>query len=101
MKLLDRYDENLGSPKNCYILATSENHSNLYLGVSEEIGVNMPNLSGSQNPNVKADLVYFKKKNGSKVFSTGSIAWSGSLSHNNYQNNISKITSNIIKNFIK
>ena len=98
---LDRYDENLGSPKNCYILATSENHSNLYLGVSEEIGVNMPNLSGSQNPNVKADLVYFKKKNGSKVFSTGSIAWSGSLSHNNYQNNISKITSNIIKNFIK
>ena len=98
---LDRYDQNLGSPKNCYVLATSENHSDLYLGVTEEIGVNMPNLSGSQNPNVKADLVYFKKKSGSKNFSTGSIAWSGSLSHNNYNNNISKITSNVLNNFIK
>ena len=98
---LDRYDQSLGSPKNCYVLATSENHSDLYLGVSEEIGVNMPNLSGSQNPNVKADLVYFKKNSGSKNFSTGSIAWSGSLSHNNYNNNISKITLNVLNDFIK
>jgi len=98
---LDRYDQNLGSPKNCYILATSENHSDLYLGVTEEIGVNMPNQSGSQNPNVKADLVYFKKNSGSKNFATGSIAWSGSLSFNNYNNNISKITSNILNNFSK
>ena len=98
---LDRYDQSLGSPKNCYVLATSENHSNLYLGVTEEIGVNMPNQSGSQNPNVKADLIYFQKKSGSKNFSTGSIAWSGSLSFNNYDNNISKITSNVLNNFIK
>ena len=96
---LDRYDINLGSPIDAYVLATSENHSDLYLGVTEEIGVNMPNLSGSQNPDVKADLVYFKKKNGAKVFSTGSIAWSGSLSHNNYDNNISKIMTNILDNF--
>ena len=34
---LDRYDQNLGSPKNCYVLATSENQSDLYLGVTEEI----------------------------------------------------------------
>ena len=67
---LDRYDQSLGSPKNCYVLATSENHSDLYLGVTEEIGVNMPNQSGSQNPNVKADLVYFKKNSGSKKFNT-------------------------------
>lgn len=98
---LDRYDKDLGSPHNCHVLASSENHSDLYLGVTEEIGVNMPNLSGSQNPKVKADLVFFKKKCGAKIFSTGSIAWSGSLSHNNYQNNISKITSNILNNFIK
>ena len=61
----------------------------------------MPNQSGSQNPNVKADLIYFQKKSGSKNFSTGSIAWSGSLSFNNYDNNISKITSNVLNNFIK
>jgi len=98
---IDRYDQNLGSPKNCYVLATSENHSDLYLGVTEEIGVNLPNQSGSQNPKVKADLIYFKKKSGSKNFSTGSIAWSGSLSHNDYNNNISRITYNVLKNFSK
>ena len=81
---LDRYDKDLGSPPNAYILASSESHSDLYLGVTEEIGVNMPNLSGSQNPQVKADIVYFQRKSGAKIFSTGSIAWAGSLSHNHY-----------------
>ena len=97
---LDRYDKDLGSPPNAYILASSESHSDLYLGVTEEIGVNMPNLSGSQNPLVKADIVYFQRKSGAKIFSTGSIAWAGSLSHNHYNNNISKITFNILNNFI-
>ena len=97
---IDRYDKDLGSPPNAYILASSENHSDLYLGVTEEIGVNMPNLSGSQNPLVKADIVYFQRKSGAKIFSTGSIAWAGSLSHNHYNNNISKITYNILNNFI-
>ena len=59
---LDRYDQNLGSPSDAYVLASSENHSDLYLGVTEEIGVNMPNLSGSQNPLVKADIIYFQRK---------------------------------------
>ena len=48
------------------------------------------------------DTVEIAKKNsGSKNFATGSIAWSGSLSFNNYNNNISKITSNVLNNFIK
>jgi N,N-dimethylformamidase len=97
---LDRYDRSLGSPPDAYVLATSENHSDLYLGVTEEIGVNMPNLSGSQNQLVKADIVYFQRKSGAKIFSTGSISWAGSLSHNHYNNNISKITYNILNNFI-
>ncbi len=97
---LDRYDQNLGSPPDAYVLASSANHSDLYLGVTEEIGVNMPNLSGSQNPQVKADIIYFQRKSGAKIFSTGSIAWAGSLSHNHYKNNISKITLNILNNFI-
>ena len=53
-----------------------------------------------QNPLVKADIVYFQRKSGAKIFSTGSIAWAGSLSHNHYNNNISKITFNILNNFI-
>ena len=33
------------------------------------------------------------------MFSTGSIAWSGSLSYNNYTNNVSRITENVLRRF--
>ncbi len=33
------------------------------------------------------------------VFSVGSIAWCGSLSHNNYNNNVSRITKNVLDRF--
>jgi N,N-dimethylformamidase len=33
------------------------------------------------------------------VFSTGSIAWCGSLSHNGYDNNVSRITENVLRRF--
>jgi N,N-dimethylformamidase len=33
------------------------------------------------------------------VFSTSSIAWCGSLSFNNYSNNVSRITENVLRRF--
>jgi N,N-dimethylformamidase len=33
------------------------------------------------------------------VFSTSSIAWSGSLSYNNYDNDVSRITENVLRRF--
>jgi N,N-dimethylformamidase len=36
---------------------------------------------------------------GGAVFSTGSIAWIGSLSHNGYDNNVSRITENVLRRF--
>jgi N,N-dimethylformamidase len=33
------------------------------------------------------------------VFSTGSIAWCGSLSHQDYRNNVSRITDNVLRRF--
>ena len=38
---------------------------------------------------MKADLVFYETAAGGAVFSTGSIAWAGSLSHNGYDNNVS------------
>ena len=35
------------------------------------------------------------------VFSVGSIAWAGSMAWNNYKNNISKITKNVLDRFYK
>ncbi len=37
---------------------------------------------------------------GGAVFSAGSVTWTGSLSHNRYDNNVSKITENVIRRFL-
>ena len=50
--------------------------------------MNSPHLTGSQSDLVRADLVFFETPAGGAVFSTGSIAWIGSLSHNGYDNNV-------------
>ena len=34
-------------------------------------------------------------------FLTSSISWSGSLSHNGYKNNVSKITGNVLERFLE
>ena len=48
---------------------------------------------------IRADMTYFEAPNGGAVFSTGSITFCGSLSHNGYRNNISKIIDNVVKRF--
>jgi len=44
-------------------------------------------------------MVYFETANGGAVFSTGSITFCGSLSHNQYDNNISRIVENVLRRF--
>ena len=38
-------------------------------------------------------------RHGGAVFSTSAIAWCGSLSYNNYTNNVSRITENVLRRF--
>jgi N,N-dimethylformamidase len=49
---------------------------------------------------VRADLAFYETPSGGAVFSTGSIAWCGSLSHNGYANNVARITSNVLRRFL-
>jgi N,N-dimethylformamidase len=97
---LDRADQALGTPPNLLVLASSENHTDLFLVVTEEVGVMTPDLSGSQSELVRADLAFYETPSGGAVFSTGSIAWCGSLSHNGYANNVARITSNVLRRFL-
>jgi N,N-dimethylformamidase beta subunit-like, C-terminal/Concanavalin A-like lectin/glucanases superfamily len=97
---LDRVEFSLGSPPNTLLLASSEGHTDLVALVNEEFTVVPPNLSGSQHPNVRADLAFFETAAGGAVFSTGSIAWCGSLSHNGYDNNVARIMRNVIHRFL-
>ncbi|SMH26507.1 N,N-dimethylformamidase [Mesorhizobium australicum] len=97
---LDRASPELGTPLNAYILARSEGHTNGYFLVPEEFLETGPGLSGDESPLVRADIVFFEMPQNGAVFSVGSISWAGSLSHNGYDNNVSKITDNVVRRFL-
>ena len=97
---LDRADRLLGTPPGAYVLASSEEHTDIYLVVCEELLINYPGLGGHESPLVRADIVFFPTQNNGGVFSTSSIAWPGSLSHNNYKNNVSRMTKNVLDKFV-
>lgn len=97
---IDRYDLALGTPPHALLLATSAGfHTDAYQHVVEEIMFMIPGLGGSEDYQVRADMTYFTTPGGGGVFSTSSIAWSGSLAHNGYDNNVSRITANVIDRF--
>lgn len=98
---IDRADHALGTPPQAKILASSRDHSNFYQRVIEEVPMNLPDHGGGeQDPEVHADIVYFRTPGGGEVFSTGSIAWSGSLLHNRTENGVSRMTENVIRAFV-
>ena len=96
---LDRVDYALGSPPHTLILARSFGHSDAYQHVVEEVNTSNSLQGGTVNPLVYADMAYLEYPNGGAVFSTGSIAWSGSLAFNDYQNNVSRLTENVLRRF--
>lgn len=98
---LDCINIRLGSPPNVLRLASSENHSALVMLVNEEFGVVPANIGGDQNDRVRADLAFAELPGGGAVFSVSSISWCGSLSYNNYDNNVSRITTNVLSRFSK
>ena len=59
----------------------------------------MPGQGGRESPLVRADMVYFETPNGGAVFSVGSINWLGSLGWNQYDNNVARITHNVVRRF--
>ena len=60
---------NLGTPPETLIATASEDHTDIYLEVLEELYFNVPGASGSQNPRVRGDVVYFPTQNGGAVWS--------------------------------
>jgi len=44
--------------------------------------------------------VFFETPGGGAVFAVGSISWAGSLPANGYDNNVSRITENVLRRFL-
>jgi len=96
---IDAINYDLGTPPNALVLASSHNHTPAYLLVLDEMLFNIMDSGGDVCEQVRADMVFFETPGGGAVFSVGSIAWSGALSHNGYDNNVSLITGNVLKRF--
>ena len=96
---VDRADQALGTPSHALVLATTTGFTDVYQHVVEEVISSDSQQGGTVSPLVKGDMVYFETAEGGEVFSVGSISWCGSLSHNNYDNNVSRITENVLNKF--
>ena len=68
--------------------------------VAASLALALDGLGAPENPRVKADMVFFETLNGGAVWASGSIAWSGALSHNGFNNSVARITRNVLGRFM-
>ena len=97
---LDSCERSLGSPAHALVVARSAGLSRCYLPSPEVMPYLHPAMSGDENSQVRADMVFFEGPRGGAVFSTGSIAWATSLCHRGGDNNVSRITENVLRRFL-
>jgi N,N-dimethylformamidase len=96
---VDAMSRDLGTPPNALLLAASVNHSADARLTAEEIGYAHPGMDGEQHPRVRADIVYFTTSKGGGMFSASSMAWCRCLHRNTWKNDISTVTSNVLRRF--
>jgi N,N-dimethylformamidase len=98
---LDRADLRLGTPPHVVVLASSEKHDlTRFVLVPEDWLTHVATWPGDPPEKlIRADMVYFETPNGGAVFSVGSITFCGSLSHNGYRNNVSRVVDNVLRRF--
>jgi len=87
----DRVDIDLGSPLHTLVIASA--HS----GTTDVL---IPCFEETLAPNARADVAFFETASGGAVFSTGSISWAGSLHHNDYDNDVARMTKNVLNRFL-
>ncbi|HEY8525174.1 MAG TPA: N,N-dimethylformamidase beta subunit family domain-containing protein [Acidimicrobiales bacterium] len=88
---LDRADHRLGTPRHALVVATARptNTEHWQAPVEEQL-----------HPRLRADLTFFETAAGGAVFSTGSVAWAGCLAHAGYDNNVARLTGNVLRRFL-
>jgi N,N-dimethylformamidase len=98
---IDRADASLGTPLNSLLLASSAGqHTDYYQVTVEDVPVMVPGQGGTESPKVRADMVFFTTPGGGAVFSVGSINWLGALGWAAYDNNVSRVTENVLRRFM-
>ncbi len=97
---LDWLDPSLGSPAHALVLARSRDHDETFVLVPEEILTHHDTRPRQPARDImRAEIVYFETPKGGAVFSVGSISFCGSLPHNGFDNNISRMVDNVLRRF--
>lgn len=96
---VDRVDYVLGTPANAVILGTSQPFGDEYIFVPEEDNTTSLSDGGADNPLVRGDVTLVHYPGDGAVFSAASMVWSGGFFHNNYSNDMTRITENVLDKF--
>jgi hypothetical protein len=97
---IDRVDFKYGSPSNIVVLASSTGHSDRFGLFPEDSGFPMMKTLGTQTDMIRSDMTYHETSGGGGVFSVGSISWFVAMGWKNYNNDIARITENVLKGFV-
>ena len=89
-----------GTPPHALVVASANDFGADFHWVVEEYLHAHSAVNGENCPHVRCDMVFYETPNGGAVFSTSSIAFAGSLSHNQYDNNISQLLGNVVTRFL-
>jgi N,N-dimethylformamidase len=95
---IDSYNTDLGSPSHAVVLASATDFGPDMTRTKEELTASI--IVPDPDPLVRADIVFFETPAGGAVFSVGSISWFGALARNNFDNDISKVTENVLRRFL-
>ena len=98
---VDRYDLLLGSPPHAQVVASSLKLGRYYKVAVEDVEMIADDLDGASDPRVRADVVLFDWAGGARVFSTGSIAWAAAMGWNDFDNDVERITRNVLNRFLE
>jgi N,N-dimethylformamidase len=97
---LDRADPALGTPASAIVVASSEGHGPSFIVVPEELLSHLATVTGEKPARLlRADMTYAELPGGGAVFAVGSITFCGSLSHNRYDNSVSRVLRNVLDRF--
>ena len=78
-------------------MATATDHDGEMLRTKEEFHYTVKDASAMST--VRADMVFYEVPGGGAVFSTGSIGWFGGLATDGYDNDVARITANVLQRF--
>ena len=94
---IDRLDFGLGTPESVFWLASSQGmHRGLYQRAIEDVRQHIPGMGTSDDPETRADMVYYELPSGARVFGVGSMNWIPALGQ---AEDVARITLNVIREF--